>query len=152
MAMKTGGPYLFADSERELLGAVLDRIIPATEGFPGIGQLGGVGHVDGAVGESAEMKSLFSRGLAAIEARAADFAALSDGRKDELLRRVESEEPEFFQALVRLTYNGYYTNPRVLELLGLEARPPQPLGHLLEQGSLELIENVKRRGRVYREV
>ena len=33
-----------------------------------------------------------------------------------------------------------------------EARPPQPLGHGVDQGNITLIENVKNRGIVYREV
>ena len=49
-----------------------------------------------------------------------------------------------------LIYNGYYTNPRIIELLGLEVRPPQ--GHQVEQGDITLIENVKSRGITYRAV
>lgn len=54
--------------------------------------------------------------------------------------------------LVRQAYNGYYTDPRIVELLGLEVRPPQPLGHRVDQGKIALIENVKNRGIAYREV
>ena len=45
-----------------------------------------------------------------------------------------------------------YTDERIVELLGLEARPPQPLGHMVDQGNITLIENVKNRGIAYREV
>ena len=124
MAEETAVTPFFTDPERELLSAVLDRIVPAAKELPGAGQLGVVEYVDGAVSESSETKVLFSRGLAAIRAGAADFAGLVDELKDDLLRRVESAEPEFFQTLVRLTYNGYYTSPRVQELLGLGAGRP----------------------------
>ena len=53
--------------------------------------------------------------------------------------------------LVRQTYNGYYTNSRVIQLLGLEDRPPQPRGYQLEQGDFSVIEKVMKRGTIYRE-
>ena len=45
-----------------------------------------------------------------------------------------------------LTYNGYYINPTVLESLGLEARPPQPKGYVVEAGDLNSLEAVVQRG------
>ena len=65
---------------------------------------------------------------------------------------VEAEEAKFFDLLVRQTYNGYYIDPRIVKLLGLEARPPQPLGYRVYQGNITLIENVKNRGLAYRKV
>ena len=68
-----------------------------------------------------------------------------------MLRAVESESPAFFGELVRLTYVGYYSRPRIAAALGLEARPPQPLGFELEQADLSPLDNVRKRGPVYRE-
>ena len=68
------------------------------------------------------------------------------------MRQVEADHTEFFDLLVRQTYNGYYTDPKVVELIGMEPRPPQPMGHRLEMGDLTLIENVKWRSIAYREV
>ena len=81
-----------------------------------------------------------------------EFPSLSGEQIDAVLRQVEADEGEFFDLLVRQTYNGYYTDPRIIELLGLEARPPQPLGHRVDQGNITLIENVKNRGIAYRPV
>ena len=64
---------------------------------------------------------------------AKDFPSLSGEQMHLVLRQVEVDEGEFFDLLVRQTYNGYYTDPRIVELLGLEARPPQPLGHSVDQ-------------------
>ena len=78
------------------------------------------------------------------------FGELDDDARDEVLGDVESTSPGFFDELVRLTYVGYYSQPRVAAALGLEARPPQPLGFDMQQGDLSLVENVRRRGPVYR--
>ena len=62
-----------------------------------------------------------------------------------------SDQGEFFDLLVRQTYNGYCTGQRIVDLLGLEARPAQPLGHRVDQGNATLIEKVKNRGIAYRQ-
>ena len=158
MSGETGekAPSFFIDAQLELMWGVLDRIIPPADNFPGAGDLGVTNYVDRVVGESEDLKRLFARGLTQIatngEAQGPEgFAGLPDEQKDAVLRQVESEDPEFFQALVRHTYNGYYTNPRIIELLGLEARPPQPKGYQLEPGDLSLLERVKKRGQAYRD-
>lgn len=42
--------------------------------------------------------------------------------------------------------------PMVLRSLDMEPRPPFPKGFAVEQGDWSLLEPVKRRGRLYREV
>jgi hypothetical protein len=80
------------------------------------------------------------------------FSDLSEDQRVEVLKRVESEHTHFFKELVQQTYAGYYTRKDVAELLGLEARPPQPLGYVLEPFDPTTLENVKRRGKIYRGV
>ena len=150
-------PSFFVEEQLTLLRVVLDSIIPPKEGLPGAGNQGAASYVDRVVGESAELKRLYSRGLASIEA--ASNALFSDGfgnlrneQRAKVLRQVESDDPEFFERLVRHTYNAYYTDANILRLLGLEARPPQPKGHHLRAGDISLVRNVKKRGRAYREV
>ena len=53
---------------------------------------------------------------------------------------------------IRDSYNGYYINSSVTNLLGVFARPPQPLGYDLEQGDLWSTKNVISRGKIYREI
>ena len=49
------------------------------------------------------------------------------------------------------TYNGYYSNPQVVEALGLEPRPPQPGGHVVEVGDFSSLDAVQSRGQAYRD-
>ena len=148
-------PAFFTEPQRELMLHVLNRLVPAQDGFPAAGDLGTVEYLDSVVGASARLRRTFAEGLARIEIAGqaedpAGFVGLPDDRKDEVLRQVESGLPEFFASLVKQTYNGYYTDPTVLELLGPEVRPPQPLGHDVEPGDLSPLENVRKRGRLYR--
>ena len=114
---------VFSPAQRQLLDAVLDRIIPPQENRPGAGSLGIGDFVEGvAVGEPG-LTRLFVQGLAAIEIAASErgaggFAALSDEAKDETLRSVEQTSGAFFDQLVLQTYNGYYSNLTVFEVIG----------------------------------
>ena len=152
----TSANRFFTASQIELVTAVLDRIIPADGTLPGAGEVA-VDFLDGAVGGSPGLKRSFGTGLSEIQVYAQathgqDFINLSGEDQDAVLRHTEAAQSEFFEALVRQTYDGYYSNSTVLEALGIEARPPQPRGHQLEQGNLDLLENVKKRGIAYRTV
>ena len=114
---------VFSPAQRQLLDAVLDRLIPPQENRPGAGSLGIGDFVEGvAVGEPG-LTRLFVQGLAGIEIAAAErgvggFASLSSEAKDETLRAVEQANADFFDQLVLQTYNGYYSNLTVFEAIG----------------------------------
>jgi hypothetical protein len=152
----TAAKNVLTDAQRELLTQVLDRIVPADGGLPGAGELGVGEFVEGAAGSKPGQTRQLVDGLKLVEVTrgrhgSEAFGELDDDARDQVLRTVESESPAFFDELVRLTYVGYYSQPRVAAALGLEARPPQPLGFELEQADLSSLDNVRQRGPVYRE-
>jgi hypothetical protein len=146
------------EAERRCLAAALDEIIPrsADGRMPGAGELGLVAHLEGALARSPELRAVLARGLAALDAAArrsgaGGFAALPAGEeRTALLREVAAEEPPLLSGLVFHTYAGYYQHPRVLEALGLEARPPFPLGYELPAFDASLLDRVRRRAPLYR--
>jgi hypothetical protein len=149
-------PAFFVASQQLFLCHVLNRLIPASDGFPGAGDLDVATYVDTVVGRSADLKRLFTEGLTHIAMisqaqQEQEFSDLADDQKDAVLRQVETLYPVFFEALVQHTYSGYYSHPTVLRLLGLEARPPQPRGYHLEPLDLTLLDNVKQRSPMYRQ-
>ena len=141
--------------QRALLDAVLDRFIPAEGAMPGAGQNGTSDYIDGVVGKSARLARLFGDGLRGVELaaskRGGNFADLDGEVQDEVLRGVEADESAFFEALLGMAYNGYYSNPEVVAALGLDARPPQPLGHEVEFGDFGSLNAVVARGTAFRE-
>ncbi len=139
----TTGNQLFADHQRQLLTAALNRIIPAEGQLPGAGDLGIADFVEQAVTDDPKQRRLFTDGLAQIDIAGvrhgnASFQELSDEAKDGALREVEASNTSFFETLVRQCYNGYYTNPQVFELIGYSlpdtsSYQPKPFEeHLLE--------------------
>ena len=145
------------ETQAALLADVLDSIVPGGGGLPGAGELGVASHLDGAVSGSTRLRRVFSEGLAAIEIASSRmfsraFSGLSEDQRVKVLKWVESEHTHFFHELVRQTYAGYYTRPDIAGLLGLESRPPQPLGYVLKPFDPSMLESVKRRGKIYRDI
>ena len=153
----TESPAFFAAAQCELLVSVLNRIVPAAGTFPGAGDLGVASYIDRLVGQSAALKRLFAQGLVQITLtsqtqHAQPFTALLEEQRDAVLHHVEAIAPEFFEALVTHTYSGYYSHPTIVRLLGMEGRPPQPRGHHMEPLDLSLLDNIKQRQPIYRQV
>ena len=142
------------DAKREVLAAVLDTLIPAAEGFPESGALA-LDHVLAIAAASADTGALLAQALDAIDegARvggARGFTAQSVAKREDLLRAVERFHFDAFEALVRHTYDGFYSHPATITRLGLEPGPVQPRGHRIESTQLPDLARVAARGPSYR--
>ena len=137
------GNRVFTEAQRDLLAGVLNRIIPPEGTLPGAGDLGLAAFIEGVVVEQPQLRRLFINGLAQIEITAgrhgtAEFQALADDGKDAALREVEASKPEFFEALVKQAYNGYYTDATIFQQLGYpEPKPGGTPPELLDESLLE---------------
>ncbi len=155
----TGGETTTSLTEEQtaLASEVLDQLIPGRDDFPGAGELGIAQHLEGVAASDPGLGRLFHDGLAAIESTgrstySAAFGDLGDDQKVQVLLAVEAERSQAFAMLVRHAYAGYYSNRRVIELMGLEARPPQPLGFDLDPFDPTAVEHIKERGKIWRDV
>jgi Gluconate 2-dehydrogenase subunit 3 len=135
---------------RELLAAVLDVLIPAEAGFPAAGAIA-LDHVLTAAAASSETEALLARALRAIDEAAADFSALGIDEREALLRETERTQPDAFDALVRLTYAGYYSHPEIVTRLGLTPGPVHPRGHRIADAEPPDLTRVTSRGPLYRQ-
>ena len=68
------------------------------------------------------------------------------------MNEVEANQPGFVGCLTFHAYSGYYQNLRVVAAIGLPPRPPYPEGYPLEPLDPDLLEAVRGRGKLYREV
>ena len=90
----------------------------------------------------------------------AHLAALAGGAFDELDEAGRTEVAARFRqaggaqlaALVRVVLLCYYRDDRVMRSLGQEPRPPFPGGHVVEQGDWSLLDPVRKRPPMYRQV
>ena len=164
MNIDRGGLRFFSEAQSALMDSVLNRIIPSDDKYPGAGDLGLVVYIDKVMFDpiylarhDKNLRRIFIEGMNQIEICAAskfqgEFVSLVSDQQIVVLKTIEEELPEFFNALITYTYNGYYTDYRILKICGAPTRPPQPLGHKLPDSDLSSTELVKSRGAIYKEV
>lgn len=81
-----------------------------------------------------------------------DFAGLSEATAEEAATTLLGRDGPVIMALGRAVLQCYYRDDRVFRALGLEPRPPYPKGRELEQGDWSLLDAVRDRPRMWRDV
>jgi hypothetical protein len=80
------------------------------------------------------------------------FVVLDATRRAEVAVKLRADGGAAVGALTRIVLLCYYRDDRVMVSLGLEARPPFPKGHELEQGDWSLLDPVRARKPFWRPV
>ena len=142
------------DRQRRNLDIVLDMIVPASADGrkPSAAEVDVLAYIRAQESESlASLGAELDRLDAEAQARHGEaFAVLAAERRQALVDALRRQEPQFLRNLALQTVTCYYGDDRVLQSLGLEARPPFPKGYDVPAGDLALLEPVRRRGRIYR--
>jgi hypothetical protein len=81
-----------------------------------------------------------------------DFAAIGEAEAEATAMALLRSEGREIVALGRAVLQCYYRDDRVIRSLGLEPGPPFPQGHALEQGDWSLLEAVRNRPPMWRDV
>ncbi|WP_372572272.1 gluconate 2-dehydrogenase subunit 3 family protein [Ruegeria jejuensis] len=135
--------------QRATLDAILDVLIPANpdKHIPGAGEFGTAEFI---LMQTAKIAS-FASAIAALLDRAGELAG---NITPNVVRQLESEQPEAFRALLVETYKGYYSRAEIRPLVGVGAHPVHPLGYDVAPESAEdlaaLTAPVRARGPLYR--
>jgi Gluconate 2-dehydrogenase subunit 3 len=147
----------FSTEHERMLEALLDVVIPpSSDGqLPGAGALGLTEHVARTVRQTPMLGPLVEYGLSALAdlaaaRRAGGWPVLSMEERADVLREFTATDQFFLPAFMFLVYSGYYQHPRVVEVLGLEARAPHPEGYAMDAGDFTLLDAVRRRGPIHR--
>jgi hypothetical protein len=80
------------------------------------------------------------------------LAALDAAKREAVAKEFRATGGAAAATLIRVVLQCYYRDDRVLHSLGLELRPPFPLGYTLEQGDWSLLDPVKARSSMWRRV
>ena len=80
------------------------------------------------------------------------LAGLDPARREAVAKEFRSAGGVAAATLTRVVLQCYYRDDRVVRSLGLELRPPFPLGYTLEQGDWSLLDPVKARASMWRRV
>lgn len=80
------------------------------------------------------------------------FVELDEARREAVAQEFLSGDAPEVTVLGRAILQCYYRDDRVVRSLGLEPRPPFPKGHTLEQGDWSLLDAVRGRPKMWRDV
>jgi hypothetical protein len=81
-----------------------------------------------------------------------DFAGLAEAKAEAAGMTLLGRQDPAVTALGRAVLQCYYRDDRVMRTLGIEPRPPYPKGRELEQGDWSLLETVRSRPRMWRDI
>jgi len=78
------------------------------------------------------------------------LASLDPARREAVAMELRAKGGAAVATLTRVVLQCYYRDDRVVRSLGLEPRPPYPLGHVLEEGDWSLLDPVRARSPMWR--
>jgi hypothetical protein len=146
--MSTDGPLTPAQSDD--LRAIAGMIIPASMEF----------NVPGADDPAiqADMVATLGRDVGLVRVALdqlshlarAPLADLEAARREAVARELRAQGGAAVATLTRVVLQCYYRDDRVVRSLGLEPRPPYPIGHVLEDGDWSLLDPVRARPPMWR--
>ena len=114
-------PVTFSAKEFELLGIVVDMILPASD-TPGAREVGVHAMIDEDLAKRSDLLGTLRKGLAAL--RAEGFGEMSEPQRIAVLTGFESgsgENKEFFETVKGLTVDAYYsTEAGLVQELGYQ--------------------------------
>ena len=86
------------------------------------------------------------------EITSGDFIELDETKAEAATMTLLGREGPEVTALGRAVLQCYYRDDRVFRALGIEPRPPYPKGRVLEQGDWSLLDAVRGRPRLWRDI
>lgn len=143
-------------ARRALLDAVFDAILPASADgrMPAARTLGLLPRFADLPESvlSVLFRELDALDDAAVAVHGRPFAALDVPAQDGLLATLRDEHPALLARTAMQLVTFYYEHDDVLRALGRDARTPFPQGHEVHPGDLSLLDPVRNRGQLWRDV
>lgn len=141
------------EEEDRTMIALLNLIIPPSDDgrMPGAADVGFHSYFRKKNLVSWIREGLLSIGVESHNKFGQEFSALSGSKQTQLIDGLRRRHFRFFNQLATEVMQCYYQHEHVLKTIGLEVRPPFPLGYLVEDGDFTLLEPVYERGKIYRD-
>lgn len=146
------GPAALHDAQLRALRRVAGLMIPASEehGVPGADEEAIFADIVRSLGRDAGTVREALRRL--DELAGGSFADRPDEAQRAATQLLREGGAPLAAALATVVVRCYYRDDRVMRSLGMEPRPPFPTGFDVAQGDWSLLDPVRARGKIYREV
>lgn len=144
-------PELTSDESRSLC-CLVGMVIPASEAYqvPGADDDRIFRDIQSSLGRDADaVRSALAR---LNELGGGVFADLSPTARDVAVTAFRESSPALAAVIEEVTVRCYYRDDRVMRAIGMEPRPPFPKGYEVEPGDLSLLDPVRARQKIWRDV
>lgn len=145
---------IFTDRQKETLQFVVNMVIPAADELPGAidqdifpGILELLGENLGGIEQA-----IFVIQATADQTYGNEFSGLNESDKEVVVSKFRSLEPELASFIQVCVVSCYYKDPRVMQSLELEVRPPHPGGYAVKTTDWSLLDSVRNMEKIYRAV
>jgi hypothetical protein len=138
---------MLSDDQRRALRSLAEMMIPASTEF------GVPSAADDAI--FADILRSFGRDehhVMTVLRELEGFADLDPSARQAKVAQLREHLSDSLKGLSSVVLQCYYRDDRVMRSLGMEPRPPFPKGHEVEQGDWSLLDPVRKRPTLYREV
>jgi hypothetical protein len=146
------GEIQLSADERRSLRCLVGIMIPASKeyGVPGADDDAIFSDIVASLGPDARFVSAALGRLDAL--CGGSFADQGSAGRQAACEALRNESSPLVAVLVRVTVQCYYRDDHVMRSLNMEPRPPYPLGFEVESGDWSLLDPVRARGKIYRDV
>jgi Gluconate 2-dehydrogenase subunit 3 len=144
---------MFNARERAVLVTAMDEIVPASDGMPAASQVGeGLAYLQRIAYQDASVATEIRNSVAALLALSEQpFDQLPHEDRVRMLQTLEAQKPNEFAHLRDYVYESYYTQPRIWSLIGYEFYPTDHPGPHMEPFDESILDEVRKRPKLYRE-
>ncbi len=137
----------------EWLSAIVDCLLPGdNQHWPAASALGLSARVASHLRQSEDGEQMLTQ---LFQLTQPSFEDLTQAQRIKHLEHLEQTESTLFERLLTASYNMYYTEPVVRQVIerltGYAARPPQPKGYSLEPFDESLLNKVRQRDPFWRQ-
>lgn len=143
-----------SQERQESLAIVVDMMIPAKGNMPSAADPLIMTAIINTLGDDNSLVVLALTTLDELsnEKYQRSFARLDPAQQAVLIEGFKSSHTELVQLIQYHTVSNYYQDDRVMRALGLEARPPHPGGYDVEPTDWSLLDPVRSREKIYRDI
>ena len=138
------------ETERAVLRAVMDRLVPPIDELPGAGAMGLLPEVETMAGQHASFHGALVGLLDGLAAE--EFATLTGPAQDDAIGAFEQAQPVMFDALLEVVYLAYYGDERVHRRIGWPTGALQPRGFDLPPFDEAILDKTRQRQPFWRPV
>lgn len=137
--------------EVETLHCAIGHMIPPSEslGLPGATDAAIFADILQSIGRDLPTLRLALQTITEMAKR--PLNAMDSNEQSDLLGQFRTKFPDLAGVLEAVTVRCYYRDDRVMSAIGMEVRPPFPLGFEVPQGDWSLLDPVRMRGKIYRD-